>query len=108
MAVFFRSASVSDVATERLETALATDPESVTNRAVEAAKIAAEIGRETKGTFSWGRLALAVVLLLGLLFATIYTGQQDKLVELYKVQLHAFEVLLGVVVGLLGGEAVNR
>jgi hypothetical protein len=66
--------------------------------------------------FSWARFAVAVGLLLAILAACIYAGLQPRvgtppvnpLDDLYKALLHAFEVLIGAVVGLLTGEAISN
>ena len=47
---------------------------------------------------------MAVGLLVAVLAACIYTAQDEKLQELYKLLLHPFELLLGAVIGLITGE----
>ncbi|MBI4654421.1 MAG: hypothetical protein HY752_05450 [Nitrospirae bacterium] len=108
MAIFFKSTPIINTAKDLFEEALKTDPATISQPSVEAAKKAEEIARSARGSFSWGRLAVAIVLLLGILIAAIYTAQNDKLVDLYKLLLHSFELILGAVVGLLTGEAISR
>ena len=109
MAIFFRKTQpVLPAASTSLEDALRTDPGSITDPAAEATRRAQQLQQQAAGKFSWGRLAVAVVLLVCLLFAAIYAGRDQGLVELYKILLHSFELILGAVIGLLSGEAMSR
>lgn len=56
----------------------------------------------------WGRVVAAGILLLVILGAGLYAGTVPTLDAWNKALLHAFEVLLGLFVGLLGGEAASR
>lgn len=109
MAFFFpKTQSFLSAASISLEDALRTDPGSITDPATEATRRAQQLKRQVAGEFSWGRLAVAVLLLLGLFFATIYTSQEPGLEDFYKILLHSFELVLGLVIGLLSGEAISR
>ena len=56
----------------------------------------------------WGRVVAAGVVLLVILGAGLYAGTVPALDAWNKALLHAFEVLLGLFVGLVGGEAASR
>jgi len=56
----------------------------------------------------WGRVAAAGALLVVILGAGLYAGTVPALDAWNTALLHAFEVLLGLFVGLLGGEAASR
>jgi len=56
----------------------------------------------------WGRVAAAGALLVVVLGAGLYTGTVPALDAWNKALLHAFEVLLGLFVGVVGGEAASR
>lgn len=58
--------------------------------------------------FSWARLVVAIVLLGGVLAAAIFTAGKEDLDALNTVLVHGFELTLGLVLGLLGGEAASR
>ena len=110
MAIFFQPASVhtAEVMKASLEEALRTDPASVREPSSEAQRRVLAIQQQTVVKFSWGRLVVAIALLIGLLVAAIYCAQDDKLQDLYRLLLHSFELILGAVIGLLTGEAMSR
>ena len=56
----------------------------------------------------WGRVVAAGVVLLAILGAGLYAGTVPALDAWNKALLHAFEVLLGLFVGVVGGEAASR
>jgi len=56
----------------------------------------------------WGRVAAAGVLLVVILGAGLYAGTVPALDAWNQALLHAFEVLLGLFVGVVGGEAASR
>lgn len=56
----------------------------------------------------WGRVVAAGVVLLVILGAGLYAGTVPALDAWNKALLHAFEVLLGLFVGVVGGEAASR
>jgi hypothetical protein len=57
---------------------------------------------------AWGRVVAAGLVLLVILGAGLYAGTVPALDAWNKALLHAFEVLLGLFVGLFGGEASSR
>ncbi|MGA2384804.1 MAG: hypothetical protein ABSG61_15395 [Gemmatimonadales bacterium] len=57
---------------------------------------------------AWGRVIAAGVLLVVILGAGLYAGTVPTLDAWNKALLHAFEVLLGLFVGVVGGEAGSR
>jgi hypothetical protein len=56
----------------------------------------------------WGRVIAAGAVLLVILGAGLYAGTVPALDAWNKALLHAFEVLLGLFVGVVGGEAASR
>jgi hypothetical protein len=61
-----------------------------------------------QGHLVWGRVVAAGVVLLVVLGAGLYAGTVPALDAWNKAMLHAFEVLLGLFVGVVGGEAASR
>jgi hypothetical protein len=55
----------------------------------------------------WGRLAVALVLLLALLGGAIGTARGGDYAQVHGVLVHSFELMLGAVVGILTGEAAH-
>lgn len=108
MAIFYESKPITVAAEPALEDALTTDPATISQPSVTAANKANEIARSVKGKFSWKRLVGAIVLLGALLVPAIYTAHDEALVDLYKVLLHSFELVLGGVIALLLGESTSR
>ena len=70
-----------------------------------AAAVASAAGRPQ---LVWGRVVVAGVVLLVILGAGLYAGTVPALDAWNKALLHAFEVLLGLFVGVVGGEAASR
>ncbi len=108
MGLFFRSTPLKPAVSEALQVALAAHPDAVADPRGMADERAAQVVNQVQGQFVWGRLAVAVGLLVAVFAACIYTAQNDKLQDLYKLLLHSFELLLGAVIGLITGEAVGR
>jgi hypothetical protein len=104
MGIFFKSESRLPVMTAAISDALATSPSAVSNVPQEAATRAIRVETQTSGKLSWPRLIVALIILALLLIigivATIY-----KLDDWSKMLIHSFELVLGLVIGLLGGEA---
>jgi hypothetical protein len=61
--------------------------------------------KSVKGDFLWGRLIACIVFLIVILIAAIYTGQIDKLEQLYGILINTFEVFTGALAGLIIGES---
>ncbi len=109
MALFFQKQPAAPLIVSALADAFTKDPNTIPNPQVAAQTAANQIRVQTAVRFSWGHLAVAILLLVIILFAAIYTGNhQDKLGNLYNVLVHAFELILGAVVGLLTGEAISN
>jgi hypothetical protein len=103
---FYDSKPLSESALKPLEEVIRTEPATVEWPAELAAAKAAEIAQSSKGKFLWHRLIFAVVLLIALLIAAIYTAMDPRLAELYTMLIHSFELILGAIVGLLTGESI--
>ncbi len=109
MALFFQKPPSTPIIASALADAFAKDPATIPNPQVAAQTGANQIQEQTAARFSWGHLAVAIFLLVALLFAAIYTGNhQDKLENLYNVLVHSFELILGAIIGLLTGEAISH
>ena len=109
MGILFTAQQSAANVTTTLENALRVDPASIGDPSSEAEIRAEALQTQTERKLSLGRLAIAIVLLLGLLFATIFAARDAALVEdLYPLLLHSFELILGAVIGLLTGEAISR
>jgi len=105
MGIFFRSETFApSVVGDAIEDALKTSPSAVTNPKQEATIRANRVAQQISGEFSWARFSLAIVLLVVILGVGIYSAQHN-LNEWSKVLVHSFELVLGLVLGLLGGEA---
>ena len=59
-------------------------------------------------TFNIKRLLVAAGLLIILLAFAIGTAFFEQLAQIHTMLLHAFELILGVVAGLLGGEVIAK
>jgi hypothetical protein len=57
--------------------------------------------------FNWGRLAIALGLLIALFGGGLYSSVHH-LDDWGKVFIHSFELVLGLIIGLLGGEATAQ
>ena len=112
MGVFFKTTVSTPAFKSALKTALKTQPNKVKNVDQQASAMAAQVEKQTSKTeFSWGRLAVAVVILAligGLDWAP--SGLQPSLPWMpgARCVLHSFEILFGGVASLLIGEAATR
>lgn len=59
-------------------------------------------------TFNTKRLSTAAMLLVVLLAAVIGTAFFEQLAKVHTMLMHAFELILGATVGLLGGEVIAK
>ncbi|MFQ5599490.1 MAG: hypothetical protein ACE5G2_02920 [Candidatus Krumholzibacteriia bacterium] len=108
MGVFFKSEGLVATVRTALQDALSADPASISNLPQTAADMADEVKRQLRGQIAWVRLGLAVAILLGIFVAAVYTGRDPDLQGLHEVLLHALELFLGGLVGLIFGEAAGR
>jgi len=115
MGLFFESQSIATASVpamvDSLHFALMTDPTRLNDAHRVAAQMAIEardgIQLQTK-QFRWARFVGAIVFLAAIFIAGVYCAHDDKLQEWSSVLLHAFEVLLGGVVGLVAGEGAGQ
>jgi len=105
---FYERKPLTETVLKPLEEVIKTEPASVARPAELAAAKAAEIAQSARGKFLWHRLIFAVILLVALLIAAIYTAMDPRLAELYTVLIHSFELILGAIVGLLTGESITQ
>jgi hypothetical protein len=105
MGIFFKSQKTLPSVEEAIQDALSVNPQSVVNLKQEAGKRAGQV--LTTQQFSWGRLAIALLLLIALFAAGIYSATHH-LDDWSKVMTHSFELVLGLLIGLLGGEAAAQ
>lgn len=85
------------------EEALNINPQKISNLQQLANQKAEEVS--VSWEFNWVRLGIAFLVLIFIAVAGIYTSVQD-LQDWSKMFLHSFEIILGLLVGLLGGEAI--
>jgi hypothetical protein len=107
MGIFFMSEPISLTVNKALEEAMQIDPKAISNLQQEVTRRAKQVTREISGLFIWGRFVVAIILLVAIFGAGIYTTLID-LEDWSKVLLHSFELVLGLVLGLLGGEAAAK
>ena len=69
---------------------------------------AAAAGAAGPAQLSWARVAAAGIVLVVILGAGLYAGSVPALDAWSKALLHAFEIVLGLFVGVVGGEAASR
>lgn len=110
MGFFFKSAFLKPVVSESLSKALATPPDSVNQPEQMVSEMADQVQQQVTGKFSWVRLVIALLFLVVLFAAGIYTARDPSsdVKEWSKTLLHSFELLLGAVVGLITGEAAAK
>lgn len=73
---------------------------------VDAAKATRVNEREFE--FNIRRLVIAASLLVVILSFAIATAFFDQLAQIHTMLVHAFELVLGLIAGLLGGEAIAK
>jgi hypothetical protein len=113
MGVFFKTAVSTPAFKSALKTALKTQPNKVKDLDQQASVMAAQVEKQTPKTeFSWGRLAVAVVILALLgglgIWSAISSVTTPALDAWSKTFLHLFEILFGGVASLLGVEAATK
>jgi hypothetical protein len=70
-----------------------------------AEKDAKDLEKNTKGEFKGLKIILAFLLVVFIFIMAYFSGQNDKLPAMYNVLLHAGEVSLGGLIGILIGES---
>jgi type VI protein secretion system component VasF len=106
--LFFTTSPLKPVLADALQDAIQAQPTNPQEAAHAASATADQIQNQVAGSFAWGRFVVAIAVLALIFVGCIYTAHDDKLQELYKVMTHGFELLLGIVLGLIGGEAAAR
>lgn len=107
MAIFSRRALIMDEARKMLSEAYSVNTlstEEIDRKARSSAELLEEM---TKSRFSWLRVSLAFALVIFVFVMAFLSGQKPGLEELYRVLLHAGEIALGGLFGILLGEAVK-
>ncbi|MBI3398316.1 MAG: hypothetical protein HY026_03670 [Deltaproteobacteria bacterium] len=107
MGFFFMSAPISSTISAAIAEALKIEPTKIANTMQETSSRTNQVIRQVSGKFSWGRFIIALLLLVSIFMAGIYTAQTG-LEDWSKVLLHSFELVLGLMLGLLGGEAASH
>jgi len=108
MSIFFQSRPIAPAVRQALQEAFEADPNAIQDVQAAATTKANQVASDVQRTFVWGRFIAAVVILVVLFGAGVYTAQNDKLQDWSKALLHTFEILLGWVVGQITGEAVAK
>ncbi len=119
MGIFFAKPAGTPVLKSTLMTALKTEPKTVqdfdkqvSDLMVQMQKPAEPSGEPVKTQFLWKRAVLAAVVLVVIggfgfvaaIMSETHTGLKDWNILL----IHSFEIILGIVAGVLGAEAVNK
>jgi hypothetical protein len=107
MGIFFESKPLFPPLRLALESALKVPPITIPNLGGEAITRAAQLHQEVVGQINWARLGIALCICAVLLVLAIYTAHQN-LADISKSLMTTFQSFSGLVVGLLGGEAVSR
>jgi len=107
MGIFFESEPLFPPLRSALENALKVNPSSIPNLGEEAVTRATQLHQEVVGQIKWVRVVIALCICAVLLALAIYTARQN-LADISKSLMTSFQSFSGLVVGLLGGEAVTR
>lgn len=109
MGVFFKTEDSIPVLKSVIGRAIKLDPTKVLNFDLDASEMAAEVIKSTpKAQFSWGRLGVAIAILILLGGFGIWSATIPSLDAWSKLFLHSFEMLFGGVMGLLGVESATN
>lgn len=105
MAIFSREVSLIPVAKKMLQEAYSVNSLSPDEISKEAQSKAETLEKVTKSEFNWFKVGLAFVLVIFILILAYLSGQKAELKDLYTILLHAGEISLGGLLGILLGEA---
>ena len=109
MGVFFKTQPKTPMLKSAIEAALRLRPDTIPNFDYHATALAMQVEDQMpKPRFSWGRLGVAVGLLVLIGGFGIWSTTVPALDAWSKMLLHGFELILGAVAGLLGGEAASK
>jgi hypothetical protein len=106
MGIFFKAPEKSSILTPAMEAALEKNPQTIDIKQA-AANLTKEVTAKMEPKVSWARLAIAVVLLIAVFGAGLYAAAH-QLQDWNSALIHSFELVLGLVLGLLGGEAASQ
>lgn len=92
-----------------IEKALKLDPDSIEDVQIKAKEMANQLEQgTTEISFNKTRLIVAAALLLIMLVFAIGTAFFQQLAQIHIMLVHAFELILGIIAGLLGGEVLAK
>jgi hypothetical protein len=104
MAIFFKSRPSQLLLSSAIEDALITTPPKPADVKQEAATRLVKVTTQMKPQLIWPRLGVAIALLVALVAGGLYASAH-QLDTWNTAFIHSFELVFGLVVGLLGGEA---
>ncbi len=105
MAIFYKKVSLIPEAKKMLTEAYSMNSLSPDEILKVAQSKAETLEKATKGKFNWLKIGLAFVLVIFILILAYLSGQKAELINLYTILLHAGEISLGGLFGILLGEA---
>ncbi len=105
MAIFNEKAPFMHVAKQVLTEAYSSNPPESDKISKLAQDKAEELEKSVKGEYKVLKIILAFALVIFIFIMAYLSGQNDKLTEMFKVLLHAGEISLGGLIGILIGEA---
>jgi hypothetical protein len=109
MSLFFNAQQTLPVIRNAVQDALARNPATIANLQQEATNIATTLTNQVApAAFAWSRFLGAMAFLAVIFVAGVYTARDPQLQDWSKVLLHAFEICLGGVVGIVIGEKTSR
>ncbi len=105
MGIFSKKVSLRSEAKKMFEEAYSMSPTNAGQISAMANTKAAELEKNTKTEFKGLKIILAFALVIFIFIMAYFAGQDDNLKEMYKILLHAGEISLGGLIGILIGEA---
>jgi hypothetical protein len=104
MAFFFRPA-VAPALTDALLTALNEQPPANNNQAQQRAAVLSQTVQIPPRQLNGWSVTIALLFLVALFFASVYTAFHVELEDLHKILIQALSVMLGLVPGAVLGES---
>jgi hypothetical protein len=105
MAIFFKKVPLIPEAKKMLTEAYSENPPTADKISKLVQEKAEELEKNTKGEFKRLKIILAFALVLFIFIMAYFSGQNEKLTAMFNVLLHAGEISLGGLIGILIGEA---
>jgi hypothetical protein len=105
MAIFKEKIPFVQAAKKVLTEAYSTDPPMAEKISTLAQDKAEELEKSAKGEYKVLKIILAFSLVIFIFIMAYFSGLNDKLADMYKVLIHAGEISLGGLFGILIGEA---